>query len=97
MAMQSVSFVKAHLAEVIESARSTGEPLLITQNGAGAAVLQDVESYDRTRRALALMKLIAMGEHDVQAGRIIPQDEVFRALRSKLAPPTTRSRKSTKR
>lgn len=97
MPLQTISFVKAHLAEAIDTARSTGEPLVITQNGAEAAVLQDVESFERTRRALALLKLAAMGERDAQAGRTIPQEQAFRALRERLAPPAAKTRRASKR
>lgn len=96
MPVQTISYVKAHLAEAIANARSTGEPLRISQNGTDAAVLQDVESYERTRRALALLKLAAMGDRDVQEGRTVPQDEVFRSLRERLAPPAPRARRASR-
>ena len=84
MSSQPVSYVKAHLAEVLETVRTTHEPLLITQNGEAAAVLQDLESYERTRKALGLLKLIAMGEADIQAGRVEAQDAVFARLAKSL-------------
>ena len=84
MASQTVSYVKAHLAEVLASVRSSREPVVITQNGEGAAVLQDLETFERSRRALAMLKVVAMGEADVAAGRVTGQREVFARLKAKL-------------
>jgi predicted transcriptional regulator len=48
----------------------------------------DVESYDRWRSALALLKIIAQGEADVAAGRLVSQEEAFaRASRALDRPP----------
>jgi prevent-host-death family protein len=85
MATRAISYVKAHLAEVLEAARETGEPVVITQNGEGTAVLQDLASWEADRRTLAMLKLVALGERDVARGRTVPQDEVFRAARKRLA------------
>ena len=87
MSTRTVSHVKAHLAEVIEAARESGEAVTITQNGEGTAVLQDVASYEAMRRSLAMLKLVAQGERDLSRGKSVPQDRVFRALRKRLASP----------
>lgn len=85
MSTRTVSDVKAHLAEVIEAVRESGEAITITQNGEGTAVLQDVASYEAMRRSLAMLKLVAQGERDLARGRSISQDRVFRGLRKRLA------------
>ncbi len=85
MNAKPISYVKANLAKVIEEVRETSGPIVITQNGSEKAVLQDSESYERMRSALAMLKLIAMGEADVEQGRTRPQREVFRDLRKRLA------------
>lgn len=81
---QSVSYVKSHLAQVIEEVRDGGGPLLITQNGATSAVIQDPESYERTQQALVILKLVAMANEDVRKGRIHTHEEVFAAARKRL-------------
>jgi prevent-host-death family protein len=85
MSTHSVSHVKAHLAEVIEATRRTGDPVLITQNGEGTAVMQDLASYEATRRTLLMLKLVAQGERDLAQGRSVTQGAVFRALKKRLA------------
>lgn len=81
---QSVSFVKAHLAEVIHEVNASRNPMVVTQNGACTVVIQDHDSYQRTRHALIMLKLVAMGEADVAKGRTIPQAEVFSSLKKRL-------------
>lgn len=83
-ATQSVSYVKAHFAEVIHEVNASRNPLVVTQNGASTVVIQDHESYQRTRDALMMLKLVAMGEADVAKGRTIPNAEVFNSLKKRL-------------
>ena len=81
---QSVSYVKAHLAEVLDAVRDNHDPVTITQNGAPSAVIVDHESYQRTRDALALLKLVAMGEQDLVKGETSPQAQVFSNARARI-------------
>lgn len=37
-------------------------------------------------RTLAMLELVAQGERDIERGRLIPQREVFKALRKRLSP-----------
>lgn len=82
---QSVSYVKSHLAQVIDEVRDGGGPMIVTQNGATAAIIQDHESYERTQQAMAMLKLVAMAEEDVRKGRVNTHQEVFAAARKRLA------------
>ncbi len=82
---QSVSYVKSHLAQVIDEVRDGGGPMIVTQNGATAAVIQDPEAYERTQQAMAMLKLVAMANEDVRKGRVHAHQEVFAAARKRLA------------
>jgi hypothetical protein len=42
----------------------------------------DVGRYDQWKSALALMKLIALGEADVQSGQTTSTEETFRRART---------------
>lgn len=84
MSSHSVSYLKAHLAEVLASATSTGEPVVITQNGEETAVIQDLASYTALKRTLSMLKLVAQGERDADEGRTSSQRDVFRAARKRL-------------
>jgi PHD/YefM family antitoxin component YafN of YafNO toxin-antitoxin module len=59
--------------------------MIITQNGEAKAVIQDVASYEETQETLALLKLLALGNQDVEAGRTRPLADVVKRLRTKQA------------
>ena len=82
--VKSISYLKANAAEMLQTLAEAREPVLITQNGEAKAVLQDVVSYEEMQETLALLKLLAMGELDIENGQVKPADEVFADLRAKL-------------
>jgi prevent-host-death family protein len=47
MTEMAVSAAREHLAELIESARSSGEPVYVTRRGRRVAVILDPEQYER--------------------------------------------------
>ena len=57
--------------------------MVITQNGEAKAVLQDVASFEETQETLALLKILALGQQDVDAGRLRPVGDVVARLRAK--------------
>ena len=83
--VKPISYVKANAADLIRELRENGEPLVITQNGEATAVMQDVASYEATQETLALLKILALGRRQVEQGRTVPADEVFRRLRKRRA------------
>jgi prevent-host-death family protein len=64
--------------------RRTAEPLVITQNGEAKAVLQDVASYEETQERLAFLKILALGNRQIEEGRPEPAAEAVQALRERL-------------
>lgn len=79
--VKPVSYLKANAADVLRGLAEGGAPLVITQNGEARAVLQDVASYQATQETLALLKLMALGTRDVEAGRVTPAREAIARLR----------------
>jgi PHD/YefM family antitoxin component YafN of YafNO toxin-antitoxin module len=57
--------------------------MVITQNGEAKAVIQDVASFEQTQETLALLKLLALGNQDIEAGKTKPARAVVERLRSK--------------
>ena len=53
-AVEPVTELKTRSAQLIKKARTSGQPIVITQNGKATAVLQDVESYEEQRRVVNL-------------------------------------------
>lgn len=81
--IKPISFLKANAAEVLLDLVARREPMVITQNGEAKAVIQDVASYEETQEALALLKLLALGNRDIEAGRTRPTRDVVARLRAK--------------
>ncbi len=85
--IKSISYLKANAAEVLDQLTEKREPLVITQNGEAKAVMQDVASYDETQETLALLKILALGNREIEEGKVKPIAEAVRRLRSKKRAP----------
>jgi len=83
--VKPISYLKANAAQVLAQLTANREPLLITQNGEAKAVLQDVASYEQAQETLALLKVLALGNQDLVAGRVKPVAQVLTRLRAKRA------------
>ena len=68
--VKPVSYLQAHCAEIMRELSEGGPPMIITQNGEAKAVLQDIGSFEQAQETLALLKLLAMSQSDVAAGRL---------------------------
>jgi predicted transcriptional regulator len=51
----------------------------------------DAAATEKTEETLALLKILAMSQADVDAGRVHTMDEVIEAIRAKRAPNSTAS------
>jgi prevent-host-death family protein len=81
--IKPISYLKANAAEVLAQLAERRQPLVITQNGEAKAVLQDVASFQETQETLALLKILALGNQDVVAGKVKPVANVVARLRDK--------------
>lgn len=81
--VKPISYLKANAAEILALLDEQREPLIITQNGEAKAVLQDLASYEETQETLALLKILALGNQDVEAGKLTPVADVAARLRAK--------------
>ena len=81
--VKSISYLKTNAAEVLTNLAEQREPMVITQNGEAKAVLQDVASFEETQETLALLKILALGNQDVAAGKLKAVTDVVARLRAK--------------
>jgi prevent-host-death family protein len=81
--IQPVSDFRANAAAMLKRVRDTGRPLVLTQNGRGAAVLLDVGAYQALLEENDLLRDIQHGLADVAAGRTVPHDEARARLLAK--------------
>ncbi|MGA8147488.1 MAG: type II toxin-antitoxin system Phd/YefM family antitoxin [Gallionellaceae bacterium] len=81
--IKPISYLKANAAEVLKRLTEQREPFLITQNGEARAVMQDIASYESTQETLALLKILALGNREIEEGQVKSIAEVARRLRAK--------------
>ena len=81
--IKPISYLKAHAAEIVRTIGEQKGPLVITQNGEAKVVLQDIESYEETQETIALLKILALGSRQVEAGEVEPAAAVVQRLRKR--------------
>ena len=80
--IKTISYLKAHAAEIVRNLTEQQRSLIITQNGEAKAVLQDIESYEQTQETLALLKILALGNRQIDEGRVEPVADVIKRIRA---------------
>lgn len=81
--IKPISYLKAHAAEIISELSEQRQPMVITQNGEAKMVIQDVKSYEETQETLALLKILALGNQQIEEGRVKSAKDVFAQLRNR--------------
>ena len=81
--IKPISYLKAHAAEIVLSLGDRGEPLIITQNAEAKAVIQDIDSYEQMQETIALLKTLALGNRQIEAGRVQPAADAIARLRER--------------
>lgn len=81
--VKPISYLKSHAADIVRELSEQRQPLIITQNGEAKMVVQDIETYEQTQETLALLKILALGNRQVEQGRLAPANTAFKRLRSR--------------
>ncbi len=81
--IKPISYLKAHAAEVVRNLSTQREPLVITQNGEAKAVIQDIKSYEQTQETMALLKVLALGQRQIDEEKVQPAGDVVAKLRNR--------------
>jgi len=81
--IKPISYLKAHAAKVIRDLGQRREPMVITQHGEAKAVMMDVKSYEQAQETLALLKILAIGNRQIEDGKVAGLDEVFQRIRDR--------------
>jgi len=81
--IKPISYLKAHAAEIIRNFRQQKKPLVITQNGEAKIVILDVESYEQIQELIALLKILALGNRQIEAGKVQAVSAVIKRLRDR--------------
>ena len=72
-----VTDLRQEAAHVLETVKSSGEPVVITQRGRAAAVVLSVEAYERWEHERQLLLLLARGEKEIARGKGHDLDDVL--------------------
>jgi len=83
--VKPVSYMKTNAAEMMRYVNERKNPMIITQNGEAKAVLVDIETYQATEDAFALLSIIKIAEDDIKNGRVTKASDVFEKLRARIA------------
>jgi prevent-host-death family protein len=83
--IKPISYIKANAAQVLDQLEKDREPVIITQNGEARAVLLDVRSYEQSQETMALLKILALGRKQVEAGEVYPLSDAIASIRKSLA------------
>ena len=75
--MIPISDLRQDAAKVLKLLRNSKEPLVITQRGRAAAVMLSVEAYERSERDRELLRLLAKGEKEIEAGEGYELDSIL--------------------
>jgi len=82
--VKPLSYFKAHAPEMIRGLAEGQDPVVITLHGEAKAVLQDVRRYEETQETLALLKVLALTNAQVKAGKVRTAAEAFERVRARV-------------
>jgi len=75
--IKPISYLKSHAAEIVKDLSESREPLLITQNGEAKLVVMDVKSYEEYEETLSLLKILALGNKQIEEGKFRDAETIF--------------------
>jgi len=77
--IKPISYLKSHAAQIAQELADGADPLVVTQNGIARLVVMDAAEYERREQTLALLKLLALGEREIE---IASEDANFRDVKN---------------
>jgi prevent-host-death family protein len=63
-----ISDLRQDATGIIKGVGASREPVFITQRGRAAAVMVSMQTYERTQQELEILRLLARGEKEIEAG-----------------------------
>ncbi len=73
-----ISDLRQNASDVVKGVSSSGEPVFITQRGRAAAVMVSMQFYEESQHELDILRLLARGEKEMEAGVGYELDEVLK-------------------
>jgi prevent-host-death family protein len=73
-----ISDLRQNASDIIKRVASSREPVFITQRGRAAAVMVSMENYEHAQHENEILRLLARGEKEIEAGIGYELDEVLK-------------------
>ncbi|EDO6011342.1 type II toxin-antitoxin system Phd/YefM family antitoxin [Salmonella enterica] len=75
MKVETISYVKKNAAKL-----DLAEPILVTQNGVPAYVIESYDAQQERESAIALLKLLTISEKDRSDGNVFSREQLLANL-----------------
>jgi len=75
-----LSDLKVNPGKVVNRAKDTHRPILLTSRGRGIAVVQGLDEYEKNEEEREFMRAIAQGLMDIREGNELELEEVKKKL-----------------
>lgn len=82
--VKPVSYLKAHVSEILKDLNENSKTLLITQNGEAKAILQDIKLYEQTQEAIALLKIVSLSNLSLEQKKFKTVNKSIKDLKNKI-------------
>ena len=66
-----ISDFRVHTAEIVAKVQKTKRPVILTQRGRSAAVLEDIQVYERRTERVELLEAVLEGFRAVETGAVV--------------------------
>ena len=80
--IRPITDLKQRASEIVDHARKTRRPVLLTRRGRGVAVLLDVEEFETLNDRAAFIEAVEEGAEAARAGDLHPHEEAMKILDS---------------
>lgn len=72
-----ISDLRQDATNIVKAVTASGQPVFITQRGRAAAVMVSMQGYEQMQRELEMLRLLAKGDKEIDAGAGVDMDDVF--------------------
>ena len=80
-----VSDLRQNAAKILKKLKKSDDPFIITQRGRATAVIIGVDAYEKLEHEKEILRLLAKGDREIEAGKGYDLDSVLAEADSLLA------------
>ena len=82
--IRPVTYLKTSSADLIKEVQENRRPIFVTQNGEAKIVLQDLGEYQKQMDTMLILRMLALGEAEINKGQVVEQDKLFAKIQKRL-------------